>query len=185
MMLNRKLDLDFIQQPFFSPFNFSWLGFVVFIAGLALVNMIWQQYQNKSALLAEASVNLSELNRQAPQKKLPVNIVQATISAEQKLQIETTVSVLTTPWDSLLSAIERSEIKDVALLSLEPNSKSRQVILTGEAKNLSVALSYVNQLQVQPMFDKVYLQKHNVDEANASKPIKFTVLVQWRLVDES
>jgi hypothetical protein len=182
-MIGQKLDLDFIQRPFFSPFNFAWLGLLVLAAGLLMADFTWQQYQDKQVKLAEISSKLSQLNQPLQQKKLTTTFEQADILPEQKIQINTTVSALTMPWDALFSALEVSDAKDVALLGLEPNSKNKQIILTGEAKNLPAVLTYISRLQAQSMLDKVYLQKYNVDETNVSKPVKFTVLAQWQMAD--
>jgi hypothetical protein len=182
-MIGQKLDLDFIQDPFFSPFSFGWLGLLTLVAGLLMANFTWQQYHDKQDKLAEISSKLSQLNQPLQQKKLTTTFVQADISPEQKFQINATASALAMPWDALFSALEESDTKDVALLGLEPNSKNKQIILTGEAKNLPAVLNYVSQLETQSMLDKVYLQKYNIDETNVSKPVKFTVLAQWQMVD--
>ena len=81
--------------------------------------------------------------------------------------------VLAMPWDGLFEAIESTQNKDVTLLSLEPNPKKQQLLLTGEAKNLQIALQYVAQLQKQPVLSQLFLQKHNVEEGDVSKTRAF------------
>jgi Fimbrial assembly protein (PilN) len=179
--MNHKLDLDFVQRSFFSPFSLSLVGLIALIVSFAMANFTWQQYQDKQSKLTEISSKLSQLNHPLQQKKLTTSVEQTDISAEQKIQIDTTIDALAMPWNALFSALEKSDTKDVALLVLEPNSKNKQIILTGEAKNLLAVLNYVSQLETQPILDKVYLQKYNLDETNVSKPVKFTVLAQWQM----
>lgn len=182
--MSRKLDLGFIQPPPFALSTWSWLGVSILFSGLVLAVFTWQLYQSKQTAQLDISSRLSQLSRQSQQKKLPVKVVSIVISPDKKLQIQTTVTALTIPWNALLSAIEKSDTQDIALLSLDPSSKKQQVILTGEAKNLQSVLTYIQKLEAQPMLEKVYLQKHSVDEVNISKPVKFTVLAQWQLVKE-
>ena len=103
------------------------------------------------------------------------------IPPEKIKQIEQVVSALVTPWNSLFLAIEQSDHKDIALLGLEPNSQKQQVVLTGEAKNLQVVLNYIQQLEQQPALTHVYLQKHSIDEADISKPVRFAVFAKWQI----
>jgi hypothetical protein len=108
-----------------------------------------------------------------------LSVAKSKILPEQIQQLQTTVGALILPWDELLQGIEKSDMQDIALLNLEPNSKKQQIAISGEAKNLQVALSYIQKLEAQPMLNKVYLQKYNIDEANLYKPVKFTLSAQW------
>ena len=176
MRLSRKLDLEFIKINPFALSSYNWLSFIA--------TYIWQQYQTKHAKLMTVSNQLSQLNQQTQPKKLSFDTTPVEISADKKLQIQTIVTALVMPWSKLLQAIEHADNKDIALLNLVPNTKSQQMILSGEGKDLQTVLSYVNQLQAQPMLEKVYLQKHTIDSSNVSKPVKFTIFTQWRNAEE-
>ena len=178
--MSKNLDLDFIQHSPFSPASVSWLGVSVFLFGLLTVFFTWQHYQTKLTAKNEIVQKINLLS-ESTQVTPTVNSVIADISPETKTQIVATVTTLTTPWNALLIAIEQSDVKDVALLSLEPSSKKQQVLLSGEAKNLQVIMDYINRLEAQQMLAQVYLQKHNVDETNADKPVRFTVVAQWQM----
>jgi len=180
--MSQKLDLDFVQPSPFLPTSYSWLGLGVFLVGVVLAFFTWQHYQTRLIVHTEIVLKLNRLNDQihiAP----PVDSTSADISPETKTQIEATVATLTTPWNALLVAIEKSDIKDVALLSLEPSSKKQQVLLSGEAKNLQSVMNYINRLEEQSMLAQVYLQKHSVDEANTSRPVRFTLVAQWHTAE--
>ena len=146
---------------------------------LVATAFIWQSYQTKQFLYDALELKLNQLNQQ--QKKIPVTPVAISIPPEKIKQIEQVVSALATPWDPLFLAIEQSDHKDIALLGLEPNSQKQQVIVTGEAKNMQVVLDYIQQLEQQPALAHVYLQKHSIDEADISKPVRFTVFARWEI----
>lgn len=177
--MSRKLDLEFVQTPFFSLSGLSWLNLLMLMLSLVTTAFIWQTYQTKQVLYVELELKLDQLNQQ--QKKIPVTQVPISIPPEKIKQIEQIVSALATPWSSLFLAIEQSDHKDIALLGLEPNSQKQQVVLTGEAKNLQVVLDYIQQLEQQPALAHVYLQKHSIDEADISKPVRFTVFAKWEV----
>ena len=180
MSLNKKLDLDFIKPNPFALSSYSWLSVILLLTGIVLATYLWQQYQTKHAQLMTLSNQLSQLNQQTQPIKMSFETAPVLISADKKLQIQTIVTALVMPWSKLLEAIEQAKNKDIALLNLVPNTKSQQIILSGEGKDLPTILSYVNQLQAQPMLEKVYLQKHTIDNSNVSKPVKFTIFTQWR-----
>ncbi len=184
MSLSKKLDLEFINHSPFALSSYSWLSLIILTVGLMMATVIWQQYQIKHIEFMAISNQLNVLVQQTEYQTKPqstsVKATSTVISAEKKLQTQTIVTALIMPWNKLLQAIEGADNKDIALLNLVPNTKSQQVILSGEGKNLQTVLSYVNQLQAQPMLEKVYLQKHTVDTSNISKPVKFTIFTQWQ-----
>ena len=178
-----KLDLEFIQQPVLSSAN--WLSMGILLASLLMVALTWQGYQNQQLKLADSSLQLKQFDQQTLPKNLPSKMNAALIAPDETKQLTEAVDLLTTPWGNLLMAIEQADMQDIALLSLEPNSKKQLVVLTGEAKNLSIVLQYIKQLQQTPMLAQVYLQKHSIDETDASKPVRFSLLAKWDLADQS
>ncbi len=178
--MSQQIDLDFIQTPFLSLTRFSWFSLFLLVASLVLALFTWQTYQTKRVEHLELEAKLTEANQQQ-QQKLPVKQVPVSIQPEQLKQMQETVNALAVPWNALFEAIEQSDQKDIAILSLEPNSQKQQVVMTGEAKNLQVALAYITQLENQPALSQVFLQKHSIDEANVSKPVSFTIFAKWKI----
>ena len=177
-----KLDLEFIQQPALSSAN--WLSMSILLLSLLMVALTWQDYQNQQLKLADTSLQLKQFNQQTIPKSQPSKMDAALVTPDQTKQLTEAVNMLATPWSNLLMAIEQADMQDIALLSLEPNSKKQLVLLTGEAKSLSIVLQYIKQLQQTPMLAQVYLQKHSIDEADASKPVRFSLLAKWDLADQ-
>ena len=180
--MSAKLDLEFIQQPVLSSAN--WLSMGILLASLLMVALTWQGYQNQQLKLADTSLQLKQFSQQTLPKSQSIKMNAALVTPDETKQLTEAVSMLTTPWNNLLVAIEQADMQDIALLSLEPNSKKQLVVLTGEAKNLSIVLQYIKQLQQTPMLAQVYLQKHSIDETDASKPVRFSLLAKWDLVDQ-
>lgn len=178
--MSQQLDLDFIQTPFFSLTRFSWLSLFLLVVSLAVALFTWQAYQAKRVEYLGLAAKLAELNQQKLQK-LPIKQAPVSIPPEQLKQLQETVNALAVPWSALFEAIEQSDQKDIAVLSLEPNSQKQQMVITGEAKNLQVALAYIARLENQPMLSQVFLQKHSIDEANVSKPVSFSVFAKWKI----
>jgi hypothetical protein len=181
--MNKTLALDFIPSSIFPLFGNIWLSITVFLIGLMAVGETWQIYQHQQSELLLINRQLNQFNEKSVKKHEAKELVQVDISAEKKLQIQETVTALTMPWDALLGAIEKPDMHDVAMLSISPNVKSQQIVLEAEAKNLQAALHYVEALQKQSVFDKVYLQRHAIEETDVSKPVKFTVFAHWQLVE--
>jgi hypothetical protein len=174
-----RLQLDFINQSAFSLSRWSASGVVVLLSSLIIAVFTWQLY-NTAALEHNAlTLKLFQMNRQSAHEEAPLPVAKSEISPEQMQQVQTTVVALILPWNELLQGIEKSDTQDIALLNLEPNSKKQLVAISGEAKNLQAALNYIQKLEAQPMLDKVYLQKYNIDEVNLFKPVKFTLSAQW------
>jgi predicted nucleic acid-binding protein len=178
--MSHQLDLDFIQTPFLSRTRFSWFSLFLLLASLAVALFTWQTYQAKHVQYLGFETKLAELNQQKQQKPL-VKQAPVSIQPEQLKQLQETVNALAIPWNALFEAIEQSDQKDIALLSLAPNSQKQQIAITGEAKNLQVALAYIAHLESQPALSQVFLQKHSIDETNVSKPVSFTVFAKWEI----
>ena len=176
-----KLDLEFIQQPLLSSAN--WLSISIFLISLLMAALAWQGYQNQQLKLADSALQLKQFSQQTLPKSQASKKNIAQVTPDEARQLTETVNMLTTPWSNLLMAIEEADMQDIALLSLEPNSKKQLVTLTGEAKNLSVVLQYIKLLEQTPMLSQVYLQKHSIDESDVSKPVRFSLLAKWHLAD--
>lgn len=87
---------------------------------------------------------------------------------------------LTLPWDDLFQAVESSSGKEIALLALEPDTEKQVVVIRGEARDFAGLLNYVTQLERREVFGPVYLQSHQVQQDDPDKPVRFSLLADWR-----
>jgi Tfp pilus assembly protein PilN len=86
---------------------------------------------------------------------------------------------LNLPWDILFTQLESAKSEGVALLGIEPNTKSTAIKVEGEAKDYAAMLKYVRSLSEQGVLKDVYLTEHKMDEQNPDQPIHFSLEASW------
>ena len=175
--MSQKLDLNFAKSQAFSFSRLPFASLLMLLAGLLLATYVAMVYKDKDHEYHELQ---QELNQIKPiTKPLQTNIVSQKIPVAELKQINDITSDLSTPWNQLLAALEQLEMRDIALLSLEPSKKKQQIVLGGQAKNMQAALNYIEALEKLPVLSQVYLLKHNVDRLDPFKPVAFTIVAQW------
>jgi Tfp pilus assembly protein PilN len=83
------------------------------------------------------------------------------------------------PWQKLFGMLEGYVDEPVALLSVDPDLTKKDLVLTGEARNLDALLDYVRFLKRQPMLANVTLQSHQVNKQDRDKPVRFRISATW------
>lgn len=81
-------------------------------------------------------------------------------------------------WETLFASLEGAADETVTLLGLTPGT--REVTITGEARDLPAALDYAQRLQTAPAFSEAYLAKYEVVREHPRQPVRFTVLARLR-----
>jgi len=76
--------------------------------------------------------------------------------------------------------VETPSGQNIALLSLEPNQGKGTVAIGGEAKDLNALLNYAKQLSKREIFGNVLLQNHQVQQDDPQKPLRFSLLAEWK-----
>jgi len=177
--MSQLLDIDFAAPNPLSYQRLTVTGLVLMVLALLLSAYAWAEYQKTEQILAETE---ARLNIVAPaQKTAPVQTVVETASEVEIQYARAIVAQLSTPWNPLLNALERSSMQNVALLSVEPNRKKQQLVITGQAKNMESTLSYIKRLEEVEGLSQVYLLKHQIDQSDPNKPVGFTILAQWTI----
>lgn len=179
--MNQLIDLELTHQPRHGLLKFSWLGLCILAGSLLLAIFVWQSEQTLQARYAALSSNIKRQAQPETTLAKAAPVTSVSISPSETKQIGVIINTLTTPWNALMLAIEQADMPDIALLSIEPNIKKQQILLKGEAKNLPITLRYIEQLEAQPLLHEVYLQKHQVEETDISKPVSFSVLAKWKV----
>ncbi len=182
--MTAKLDLEFTRARYGVLVEWSWTGMVFFIIGGVIIYVLLQALNELEWQKTNIDIELAHENRVIEQINSQfsnhLKISQNSISLEQIKETQLVVNTLSMPWSDLLNGIEKASLEDVALLSLQPDSKKQQVVLTGEAKNLPAVLAYIDRLESQTMLEKVYLQKHGVSETDNDRPVQFTIVAIWQ-----
>jgi len=120
--MNQLLDIDFAAPNPLAYQRLTLTGMILMVLGLLLSVYVWVEYQKTEQILVETKARLNTL---APvQKAVPVQSVVETASAAEIEYTRAIVAQLSTPWNPLLNGLERINMQNVALLSVEPNRKN-------------------------------------------------------------
>jgi hypothetical protein len=90
---------------------------------------------------------------------------------------------LGTPWTKLLTELEaasRESSGEIAVLSIEPDHDKHNVHITGESRDLPLALAYVQRLQKSSLLRYPMLDSHEVKADDAQRPVRFAMTAEWR-----
>lgn len=119
----------------------------------------------------------------AQQKRAPIraraNRTRATgdIAQLAKARIRTSLNY---SWQPAFAALQATHSARIALVSLEASQSKSQVRLTAEARRLADAVEYANRLSQQPGVQRTALLQHQVQEKDAQRPVRFTLLMEMR-----
>ncbi len=173
------LQLDFrAKRPLWS-----WLGLLLLTVALFVVVWVFQQQQALALAHENIDAQLAQLTEKN-QRHQPVVQADDAETRDGAIQAQWITDQLAFPWESLFQALEKAQEPNIALLSLQPDTKKMQVKLGGEAKDFNSVLAYIEKLQASPVFSKIYLIKHEVNESIEQKPIDFTLIAYWQGNDE-
>jgi Tfp pilus assembly protein PilN len=136
-----------------------------------------QRAEAQRAMLAQAQAARTRKAVQAP-VAAPVRAV----PPAQAGAVNAAVQQLNLPWRGLHDAVQAATPATIALLALEPDAKKSSVRITAEAKSSDDMIAYVGQLQRIEWFSTVLLARHEINEQDKNRPIRFQVDAQWRAV---
>jgi Tfp pilus assembly protein PilN len=172
-----KLRLDYQK---ISPF--PWLGVLVgslTLIALVMIALYFVRLRDQVDEL-ENYIARTTMKKAARVSNMPTTEKGRT---EQTLEVKNANQVLhhlSVPWEVLFKGVESSSGSRITLLSLEPDFEKKQVKISGEAENYNTVMSYITELGGQKVFDAVYLQNHDIRQEDPDKPVRFTLLANWR-----
>jgi Tfp pilus assembly protein PilN len=151
------------------------------VAALALAPLLASNVAQYRRLLqdqdaAQAKV-ASTRARAAARVPLPAP---ARVPEAQAGAVNAAVLQLNLPWRALHDVVQASTPASIALLALEPDAKRRNLRITAEARSSDDMLAYVRQLGQQDWFSAVALARHEINEQDPNRPIRFQVDAEWR-----
>ena len=109
-----------------------------------------------------------------PQPKL------VTLPAPQIAAINHAVEQLNLPWRDLFDAIESATPPQIALLALEPDARKHILKGSAEARDSDTMIAYIDALQQHAFFNAVVLTRHEINEQDPRKPLRFQFEAQWQ-----
>lgn len=150
-------------------------GLVLLIVGLGLAGGLLLLSLDVSSELASTEEHLAKLKQAAEHQRFSAG---ATGALPEDKAGGLPPGTPASRWESLLAALETANDDAVTLLSLTPGE--REIVITGEAKDLGAALDYARRLQNAPAIAQAYLAKHEVVREHPQRPVRFTLLAAWR-----
>jgi Tfp pilus assembly protein PilN len=160
-----------------------WLGLFVLLAVLAGLALMGGHYRALNQRIASWERKADHIERQSSHRARalrPLTEQEARAQALEVRQANQVVRQLSLPWNALFSAVESAGGKNIALLSMEPDMQKGTVKISGEAKDINALLGYVKQLSAREMFSSVFLQNHQIQQADPEKPLRFSLLATWK-----
>ena len=182
----RKVHIDFappgVARSILRTPRQSWAVFwATFSAAIALLaaSIAYRHEQGEVELLrAQAQARVAT---QAQAQAAPV-AVRVPVPEAQANAVNAAVLQLNLPWRALHDAVQAGTPANIALLALEPDARKSTVRITAEAKSSEDMIAYVEQLQKDEWFSAVVLARHEINEQDPNRPIRFQLDARWRPV---
>lgn len=127
----------------------------------------------------QLEARMEKLKRASPAPRQAALTAEDARRMQEELKFaEGVAEQLTMPWEALFRALEAAAMRDVALLSLEPEAKRRTLRITAEAKSKDAMLKYFRRLSDNSMLLDVHLVEHQV-RPDPGQPVRFSVKASW------
>jgi hypothetical protein len=170
-MKRAPLELDFVA----APRRPRLAGLIVMVAALGVAGTLLHKSQSAQQRLQQlqAAENLlggARAPRAVPRERLD----------EQLKSAQATVRQLALPWAELIDALERSAMREVSLLHIQPDAQQRLVRLTAEARNEGQMLEYLRRVGAVGGLSEVHLLSHQVREEAPLRPLQFSLQASFR-----
>ncbi|WP_374582222.1 hypothetical protein [Pseudoduganella sp.] len=144
---------------------------------LAGASLGWQAAQQQAA--REEALRAQQ-RKVAAAVRAPQRPPESVIPEAQALAVNAAVLQLNLPWRQLQDAVAAANTPAVALLALDPDPHKQALKITAEAKNADDMVGYIEQLKQQEFFSGAALLRHETNEQDPNRPLRFQVEVQWR-----
>jgi Tfp pilus assembly protein PilN len=170
------LHLDFInpRRPA-TPASWAFLG----VGMLLLAATLFWHARFVEPDIESAERELVRLNKElAARQPAALKVSDAQLAGEWQKALAINQR-LGAPWQKLLAMLESYVDEPVALLSIDPDLTKKDLLLTGEARNLDALLDYMRFLKRQSMLTNVTLQSHQVNKQDNEKPVRFRISATW------
>jgi hypothetical protein len=165
----QRIELDFVRR---APRS-RWAGRLLLAIALGVTgDMAFTFAQLDRAVKANEAL----VARAQPRKAI------AQASPEEVALARDTVERLGLPWTKLFAALESAANDQVALLAIEPDTKTGTVKITGDSKDYLAALGYVLNLSQAEALSNVQLVRHEVKQNDPQRPVAFAISAAWNEV---
>jgi hypothetical protein len=170
-----SVGLDFVGRR--APLTL--VSVALLVLGVAAAAAAYLEYRQLESRRAGLELKLDAALRRA-HRDPALAVREAGLSAE----VGSLAQELGTPWTKLLAELEtasQSSTGQVAVLSIEPDHAKHNVRITGESRDLPLALAYVQRLQgSSTLLRYPMLDSHELRTDNSEHPVRFALTAEWR-----
>jgi hypothetical protein len=154
------------------------IGVVLLVFGLSAGTAACVQYRAVAAKRAGLELRLAAALRRSSHAS-----VDTPRSARLSEEATGIARQLGTPWTAMLTDLEAASQDTkgrIAVLSIEPDYDKHRVRINGESRDLSVALAYLQRLQVSRSLRYPMLDSHEVVVDDKEHPVRFAMTADWQ-----
>ncbi|MDQ1831702.1 hypothetical protein [Massilia scottii] len=166
-----------LQRTLYRAGPATWIVAVLALALCATsATLGWRLMAQQRAQAAE--LHAAQLRARVPVVLAPVALGPR-ISEAQAAGVNAAVLQLNLPWRALYDAIGAATPATIGMLALEPDARKRTMKITAEAKSSDAMIEYVELLKREELFSGVTLIRHEINEQDPAKPIRFQLEAEW------
>lgn len=175
----RSDHLRFKNFSFIGPKrSASWAGWVALVIGAISLAFAVQSWSNARDAFDKVETRLQARLAMVPEERTPTPVIVVTPEMETQAREEKIIRLaIDRDWEQLFGVLERAQNNDIALLTLQPDAKRGNVVLTGEARNMPALITY--QRKLNDSLRDVVLTTHEVQQQNPQQPVRFTISAHW------
>ncbi len=169
-LLGNDVTLSPLQLDYQSNVRWrQWPGWVLLCLGILLSLLLIAHYRHLEMQRDQAEHTLTVLKRKQALHSM-------TLARDEAR--DTQASGKPAPrWNSLFTVLEAAADDSVTLLGLDPTSKG--IILSGEAKDLDSALTYVRRLKASGQLGQLRMTDQETLKDHPRRPLRFSLEAEW------
>ncbi|NWF73112.1 MAG: hypothetical protein HXY51_08775 [Nitrospirae bacterium] len=159
----------------------AWLGIGLFL--VAVTGSYYWYLGEETALVMEKIEAVRQQTGRERMGKEKLTEELKTFRADIK-ESQTVLGQLTIPWDPLFVAVEEVWGKHsdrIALMAIHPDVSEQRVVIDGRSADFDVLLDFVTQLTEFDIIDHAYLSRHQREDKDHAKPVRFSIVAEWRV----
>jgi Tfp pilus assembly protein PilN len=118
--------------------------------------------------------------RAAAMTARPAEVEKVVIPEAQAVFVNGAIMQLNLPWRELQDAVAAATPRSVALVAMEPDPRKLVLKITAETKTSDDMVAYVAELKQQEMFSGVVLTRHEINEQDPNRPLRFQLEAVWQ-----
>ncbi len=161
------------------------IDITILLVGLLVLLVVLLQYRHITEEVNHWSSRVERLEKLQQQKNAPRARSTSRIREfgqeirKEVAQANAVLDQINLPWEALFDSLEHAATEEIALLSLQPNVSSRTLRISGEARNMSELLDFVESLERETVFENVHLINYRIKQDNPHRPITFLLTAAW------